>query len=545
MTIRDWAHIKTGSTFEALVQTLLLFDDPLARTFGRPGKDGGQDARSGDDRRVYQAKYHAEPRWSTLLRDAKREAEKIAQYRKPGHARAPQWKAVRQWCLVTNGDFNPTDDQRWQAEIVPLFRALDLDAVYWSRNHLDALLTKHPEVERAFFGHRTRAFLSLPEALDQRPGIGEFTIRDYLRVFTAREAELQTVRDFVRSDRLFLMVNGPGGVGKTQFMIEAALRAAAEGLWTIYWANVTTMKNHGEWYCGLVPGRPTLLLVDEPDDVALLKILIEQTLAIRGSDWKILVSVRSAKSPVVAYLTGRSLMARVQSLALPALPSAEATELCEKLLTLHGVGCGDADWQRKTARRLFDRFGGYPFWLTLAAHLLMSDGDLSNLPEHALPLMAIYLDEVLAGFGAERSRSARLVLRWIALFRTVNRDSTEVIERIAANAELRSAADVLEITKALVERGALVTRGVGGRLVELKPDLMRDYLLRDWLTRDVGYGESALRLSKDAERLVQQVMESGLVDAPSGADLAVLEGLVIAEFTLRVAGTRWMCWGNF
>src|SRR5262249_27561760 len=58
MANRNWGLITSGATFEALATTLIFFEDPKAALFGRRGKDGGQDARSGDGARVFQAKHH-------------------------------------------------------------------------------------------------------------------------------------------------------------------------------------------------------------------------------------------------------------------------------------------------------------------------------------------------------------------------------------------------------------------------------------------------------------------------------------------------------
>jgi hypothetical protein len=52
MANRNWNLITSGATFEALATTLVFFEDPKAALFGRRGKDGGQDARSGDGTRV-------------------------------------------------------------------------------------------------------------------------------------------------------------------------------------------------------------------------------------------------------------------------------------------------------------------------------------------------------------------------------------------------------------------------------------------------------------------------------------------------------------
>ena len=62
---RNWAAITSGRTFEALASTIVFFEDPGAALFGRPGVDGGQDIRSGDDTLVYQAKHHSAPKLLT------------------------------------------------------------------------------------------------------------------------------------------------------------------------------------------------------------------------------------------------------------------------------------------------------------------------------------------------------------------------------------------------------------------------------------------------------------------------------------------------
>jgi len=124
MTNRNWNFITSGAMFEALATTLIRFEDPKAALFGRRGKDGGQDARSGDGTRVFQAKHHEDGSAAKAIADAKQEAEQIVEYRKPGHPRYEQWKGVTHWRLVTNAPFNPANLQRWNTEVVPLFARL-------------------------------------------------------------------------------------------------------------------------------------------------------------------------------------------------------------------------------------------------------------------------------------------------------------------------------------------------------------------------------------------------------------------------------------
>jgi hypothetical protein len=191
MTERNWGAIASGATFEALATTLVFFEDNGARLFGRPGKDGGQDARSADGTQVFQAKYHAAGSAAKAISDAKKEATKIAAYRTPGHARHAQWNGVTHWRLVTNAAFNPTDEQAWRDEVIPLFRNQGLEPDYWLRPTLNALLDKHPEVSRSFFGGEARTFLSLPEYRERLPADEPFLERSAATEFQGREAVFQ------------------------------------------------------------------------------------------------------------------------------------------------------------------------------------------------------------------------------------------------------------------------------------------------------------------------------------------------------------------
>jgi hypothetical protein len=119
---RNWGLIRSGPTFQTLVGALVLADDPGAAVFGRPGKDGGIDALSGDRKTVYQAKWHESPAAATVIREALTEASKIKQYRKPESANAANWEGVGSWTLATNVEFNPNDLRRWEDEVVPAFR---------------------------------------------------------------------------------------------------------------------------------------------------------------------------------------------------------------------------------------------------------------------------------------------------------------------------------------------------------------------------------------------------------------------------------------
>ena len=421
MSRLDWAHITSGEMFEALVTTIVYFKDPGAVVLGRRGRDGGQDVRSADDTIVYQAKYHEAPSAAKAIADAKSEAKKIAKYREPTHDRYQQWKAVTVWRLVTPADFNITDEHRWRDEIKPLFENLDLDAVYWEREAVEAELTQFPNIERAFFGGENRVFLSLAEANDRLKNEDVFLRRDELGGFRGRDDELAILSEFLRSEKTFMLVLGPGGIGKSRFLLEGGYQAAERKGWQVLWANVETMASSSSWFRTIATERSTLLLIDEPRSADVLHVLAEQ-LSGKQSKWKVVVSLRSPNDEVVGFLRRARMITRTKELQLKRLEVSDAEEMCFELISGGDLAAKPEEWRRSVAKELVDRFGEdarFPVWLTLAVHLVEGRGNLSELSVTSKDLAREYILEVAKEGDGFAQQTLRETLQWVALFGTV------------------------------------------------------------------------------------------------------------------------------
>lgn len=537
MPERNWGQIRSGATFESLATTLVFFEDSGAALFGRRGKDGGQDARSSDGKRVFQAKYHQDGSASKAIADAKKEAAKIAKYRSSGHSREPQWRGVTHWRLVINAAFNPTDRQTWDNKVVPLFSDQGLIADYWEQANLDALLDKHPEVDRAYFQNATRSFLSLPEVTEMLPLQEPFLQRDALGPFVGRDAEGQKIRSFLASNHLFLVVYGAGGVGKTRFVVEAGEQVAGEGSWQVLWANVASMEASGTWFEGIVPERPTLLIVDEPESDRILHVLAEQLRSRFGrtSQWKIAITVRSPKDPVLKFLFRSRMKPSVDKLPVSPLPHGDAESMCKHLMASGPLAGNREDWKRSTAKELAKGFSCYPVWLTLAVHALEKSDDLAQVPQSAADLAEDYLSEVVERQSDYSPETVTALLRSVALVGTLNREDDTVVQLVAEEAELNDLESARKAMARLVERRALAQRGGRNRFVEVKPNVVRDHLLRNWLSVDVGFGPDAIQASNDAESLAQKVLEEALRGSLSAVGTAILKSLARTELVLRLS----------
>jgi len=535
MANRNWSRIESGATFESLAAALVVFEDPGAKVFGRRGPDGGQDVLSSDGRRVYQAKHHQDGSAAKAIADAKNEAAKIAAYRRPGHKNYPIWEGVTDWRLVTNAEFNANDLQRWESEVIPLFEQQGLTIDYWEGARLSTLLDKHPEVDRSYFQNMTRVFLSLPEVRDKLPAHEPFLRRDKLNNFVGRGAEIHNIHSFLKSEKTFLIVHGAGGVGKTRLVIEAGEQIAAEGAWQVLWANVASMESSATWFEGIVPERPTLLIVDEPQDEQILRVLEEQIVG-RVSQWKIAVAIQSANDPVLKFLRSPRIKPRVQELFIEGLSQTDAGSMCYDLLGSDAFAHHSDEWRMNAARELARRFSRHPIWLTLAVHVLESSGDLAQIPEAAEGLAEQYLSEVIEKQTEHSHKKVHAVLCWVALVGTLDRENNTTLDLIARQSQLGDVNTVKKILASLVCRRALAERGAGNRLVELKPDVLRDHILLKWLSIDVQYGSQPVQPSDDAKRIIEKLIEAVLVCNFTTIDRSILSSLARSELILARSG---------
>lgn len=449
------------------------------------------------------------------------------------------------WRLVTNSEFNPKDQATWDAEVVPLFAKLGLVADYWERAALDALLDKHPEIDRSYFGNETRVFLSIPEVRERLPSQEPFLRREELGPFCGRTQEKEAIREFLASETLFLVVHGAGGTGKTRLLVDAGDEIAGDGDWQVLWANVESMGGTGAWFEGILPDRATLLLVDEPADDALLQQLAEQLGGRlgRAAKWKVVVAVRSPKDPVLRFLRLARMKQRVRELVLLPLPSADAEEMCLELLKTGKRADLSEETMRDAARQLSQRFARHPVWLTLAIQHLEDHGDLKQVPADAEALADEYLREIERSQSEVTPESVRAILRWVALIGTVNRQDDTTIKLIGERCGLASIVDVRERFAALVRRRGLSERGAHNRFIEVKPDVLRDHILLRWLAVDVGGPHP--QVSPDGRDLLETVREAASSGNLTGLGRAILVSLARTEFILRLSGHEFGLLGGF
>ena len=523
----NWGMISNGATFEALVQSLLFFEKPGTLLFGRPGKDSGQDARSADGETVYQAKFHKDCSMDTAVSDALSELEKIREYRQPDHNNHKHWKNAKTWVLASNFSINPNDHQKWVDKVIPEFSKEGLSAEYWPLDEVEAMLSRHPYVADNFFTGLNRNFLSLNEAYRSvtSENFGElmYSVREM-----GREIEAASVGQFLENEqKSILPIIGFGGVGKTRFLYERGIECSNEG-WRVFWANTETMTDSADWFKGITIEDRVLVLANEPDDPKFIYKCIEQLGANARANWKIIVTVRSPNDPVIRSLNGANARgSRVENrVNLFPLHNDVSKELIQALNpAITGVN----------VEQLSIACEGYPVWIGLAVHLIREEGSTRSLPQSSKGLVDHYLREIERNHNTSLcdTRCLRSVLQWVALFKTCNSDNSILLNFIARQSGV-SAEQITGLLQNLTERQALRNWGVNKRLYAIKPDVIRDHILRRWLIDETS---NSPKPSHGARQLVELLLSDDRTASVPNID-TVLTQIARTEYMNLDGGVR-------
>lgn len=525
-----WGLIRSGYTFQDMICSLIRLEDHNARLYVRPGKDYAQDARSGDGRIIYQMKFHQSEAASLAIADAKKEANTIAKYLATFGKSQEIWQGVQKWILVSNVAFGSSEDKRWIDEVKPLFEALGLEASYWQKLEIETRLHKYPDLKQAYFGGETRVFLGIAEAIEQVRSQALEHPNALDAHYQGRETELEQYKNFLLNDlKKILVIHGPGGIGKTRFLLKGAeTQALAEG-WQVLWANVETMTTTSSWFMGLIAERPTLLLIDEPDDAKVLKTLVEQISGGRANTWKVAIAVRSPNDLVLKYLQEPRIHQIVEELPLAPLEESAAVAFCKELMEFGFLQEKTTDWKLGAATLIAQNYDYHPIWMAIAIKLLESKGNLETMPKEVEGLASQYLKEIIKQEQSLHSAQISNLLQWTALFDTVNREDTAVMEWIRVHIGCRNSTELNRYFDSLITRKVIFERGAYNRLLKIKPDVLADYILRNWLTYSRPDG-SNWEASSEALEIVEEVKI--MLDSREASNIQNLLLRSIARFEL-------------
>ncbi len=478
MPTLNWGLIQDGGVLESLMHAILYAENSQTILFGRSGKDSGQDARTVDGTIVYQSKYRRDMDMDEAIKVALKELETITMYLEDGHTNYDHWKNATRWVLFANLSINPNDDAKWKSKVVPEFKRMRLVAEYWTQEVIEGKLAENPQIREVFFGQENRVLVGLKEAHDllknERIGGEAWDIP-----MLGRTDELALVRDFINSpEKRILPVIGPGGIGKSRFLYECLVTLSQEG-WRVLWGLPEAMVNSSQWFRLVNGTQKTCVALDTPEELGLLRKVIEQLSTVERRNWRVIISCRSENSEVLRwYKNHRSFN---EAIRLDVLNESLSKDLINNIL---GDDAEDA-WLHTVYR--FTR--GNPGWLCMIAELT-KQGNLKDLPSRADDIAFLYVKTSLTNFNEETSERARILLRWLALWGAFAYEagSNEQNEIVFLEREGIPRETLNDLLKKLVETGLVRNWGIGKRCYGIDSLLIRQYVLSDWLLQETEPG---------------------------------------------------------
>ncbi|MGD2085145.1 MAG: hypothetical protein PVH61_03080 [Candidatus Aminicenantes bacterium] len=543
MTDINWSKIGNGATFESLSSVIVRHEDFKARVYDRPGKDAAMDIKSGDGSIVYQAKYIGDQRFDTAIKESLKELDKIKKYKKENHPNYEFWVDVKKWCLITNARLNPTDEKKWQEQVVEKFKAEGFEDVeLWHHATLIEKIIKLPHVKQEYFEGENRVIISLAEAYEAIENDQIVSIAISLE-YRGRQSELEALEKFLKSsDKRVLPVHGPGGVGKTRFALQASIFANEQEDWDVYWANVQTMSLSSKWFQTIIPSRKTLLVIDEPEDANTIKSLLEQISLSKMSNWKVLIVTRSPKDPVLHVLRNPRSKILETELVLEPLAGNDIELLAYNLLLkCEKLKDKKEDDLRSWAKIIGKISNGFPIWATVAIFLMEKEKSINELPNDEYGLATLYVEEIIKHIPTElngEKLAFREFLQLLALFQPINVETDkELLDFIAQEINLRREEYIHDLFSNLIDRKVCKKRG---RLIEIKPDVIRDHVLYDWLGKKHN-AEALVKSILDTEKFpqfekaLQQLGRLELSYKLKNEDFSVLEPVV--SYLKKIAKT--------
>lgn len=524
MTMLNWGMINGGGAFESLVHALVFAEDTTAVLFGRPGKDSGQDARSGDGVTVYQAKYYSGMDMEKAVKVAFGELEKIKKYKNPTHPNFVHWKNAKQWVLVANIRKNPNDAKKWD-EVVRAFRIEGFTGVTcWGIEELEQLLYMHREILDVFFVGENRVLWGLHEAheclKETSPGKSFVDIG-----LVGRDDALGRAISFVEGSKRILPVVGGHGSGLSRFLYEVLVELSKRG-WKAYWADTVSMVTSTKWFELLNGNGPTCLVVDDLDDSRLTQQIVGQLIVPERSNWKVIVGCHreNADSVLRPLVTVDFVEDRF---VLEPLTKEKVDELVAEFKKVGNLPT------TVQAVDLFLLTQGFPGWLCLLLETSLKYPKIV-VPERFPEVVAKVIGSCVEKIRSEMQSDARIVLRWLSAWERLQVvDGTESAEFDFLYKYAKVKEDVRDVLNELVECGLVRNWGVGDRCYAVEPAIFRQEILRDWLLTE-GSDRSYI-VSAKGKQFVDD-MAKGRIYNP-GVVLRTLSNMAVSYLESDMADT--------
>ena len=469
-----------GTSWESMMQMLLLHEDYQVKAFSRLGKDNGIDAISGNGQIVYQAKYHENPSISKCIADLQSEMGKIGEYKET----LEYWKPVKKWVLFTNIEENPNDRQKWD-EAVKECDCHGLEVELWNWTAIWNLLEKYPEVEKEYIEDEVRCFLLEREFLEIN--CNSYFPEAYDIECVGRENDLQEFDEFLKSNKKIWAVSGPGGMGKSRFLLECAKRVDRNNR-NVFFGMPQVMKASSSWTKRLVFEHPSILFIDELSDLSLLKMIIG-VLSSEAKKWKVVFSERNADAQTIKELNlPRYESFRKDTNGLSRLNYQNRKLFAERLLdvveTSRNIKFKDKE---KVAHIVCTASQGIPLWICLSLRsILQNNGSIGDdFEKNAATLYEKYTESIIPSLDDNLISKVQYdtILKWCSLYKELSLKQAKLIDYICLKANVDKPI-LVKTFQVMTRNGLMQNYGYENKTYSICPDVIREYILKDRLLFD-------------------------------------------------------------
>ena len=463
-----------GTSWESMMQMLLLHEDYQVKAFSRPGKDNGIDAISGNGQIVYQAKYHENPSISKCIADLQSEMGKIGEYKET----LEYWKPVKKWVLFTNIEENPNDRQKWE-ESVKNCDCHELEIELWNWPTIWTLLEKYPEVKKEYIDDEVRCFLQEREFLENNRN--SYLPESYDVECVGRNNELQKFDEFLNSNKKVWAISGPGGMGKSRFLLECAKRVNRN----VFFGMPQVMKISSSWTQRLVFEHPSILFIDELNDINLLRMLVA-VLSNEAKNWKVVFSERNADAQTIKELNlPRYESIRKDTCSLSRLNYQNRKLFTERLLDVIETSRKiEFEDKERAAHNICETSQGIPLWICLTLKsILQNNGSIGEeFEKNAAALYEKYTESIIPNLDNNfiSNEQYDAVLRWSSLYRAISLKQEKIIDFICLKANVDKP-KLEKLFQVMTKNGLMQNYGYENKTYSICPDVIREYILKERL----------------------------------------------------------------
>ena len=291
MSKYKWSLIN-DKDFELLIQELLYYKIPHIALLNRAGKDAGIDAVLKDGKFVYQMKYVSSLKLGDTVEKAKKDLNKIREYKKKGNQYFRYWENVNHWTLISPVDINHNDLDKLN-RLKEEYKDLQMQIEFWGTSQIEPMLNQNYYLVEAFFHGSNKCFQTLNEMKDcTQKVVFNQNFDEYNLV--GREKEIDLFNKFIKSNSRFLFITGVYSIGKSRFLFECG-KILCKGDLQVYIGQTNIMESSNNWMKTIYDTNSTrYLLIDEPD-INLIKRLYEVFSSDGCKCWKVILTLSKPK----------------------------------------------------------------------------------------------------------------------------------------------------------------------------------------------------------------------------------------------------------